>query len=179
MKLSHLIEVLNQYKKSFDEKNYDPDVVVRTDDFEERELINDFCVSASSERDGMYLCLFTYDENAWKSNENTETEVEPCEKEPSKTIEKERMTQKEFNEKYKDFIEEGYSGMELVNETLIWYIDKVMEALIKIPDFKLRTITLSMYQSKPPLSRIRGNTPVGSSLRRTSLTYATHHSVTP
>ena len=60
---------------------------------------------------------------------------------PLKTIEKERMTQKEFNEKYKDFIEEGYSGMELINETLIWYIDKMMKTLIKIPEFKLHTIT--------------------------------------
>lgn len=60
---------------------------------------------------------------------------------PLKTIEKERMTQKEFNEKYKDFIEEGYSGMELTNETLIWYIDKMMKTLVKIPEFKLYTIT--------------------------------------
>lgn len=60
---------------------------------------------------------------------------------PLKIIEKERMTQKQFNEKYKDFIEEGYSGMELINETLIWYIDKMMKTLIKIPGFKLYTIT--------------------------------------
>lgn len=63
---------------------------------------------------------------------------------PLKTIEKERMTKNEFNEKYKDFIEEGYPGMELINETLIWYIDKVMETLIKIPNFKLHTITYKL-----------------------------------
>lgn len=60
---------------------------------------------------------------------------------PLKNNREKRMTQKEFNEKYKDFIKEGYSGMELINETLIWYIDKIMKTLIKIPGFKLYTIT--------------------------------------
>lgn len=135
MKLSHLIEILNQYKKSFDEKNYDPDVVVRTDDFEERDLFDDFCVSVSSNRDGHYLCLFTYDENA------EVTEVTESKEEPLEELEKEQMTKEEFNEKYKDYIEEGYPGMELTNKTLIWYIDKAFEDIVKIPNFKLKKIT--------------------------------------
>lgn len=73
MKLSRLTEVLNNYKKSFDEKNYDPEVVIRIDDLEELELVDDFCTSISSIRDGVYICLFTYDENA----KYTENEVKP------------------------------------------------------------------------------------------------------
>lgn len=61
--------------------------------------------------------------------------------EPSKKIKEEQMTKKEFNEKFKNFIEKGYPGMELINETLIWYIAKAMESLIKIPDFKLYSIS--------------------------------------
>lgn len=135
MKLSHLIKVLNEYKESFDKSNYDPDVVIRTDDFEERDLFDDFCVSVSSNRDGQYLCLFTYDENT----EIKET-IEP-EKEPLEELEEKQMTKEEFNEKYKDYIEEGHPGMELTNKTLIWYIDKAFEDIIKIPNFKFKTIS--------------------------------------
>lgn len=63
MKLSRLTEVLNCYNKDFVEKGYDPDVVVRTDDFEELELVDDFCTSISTERDGIYVCLFTFEES--------------------------------------------------------------------------------------------------------------------
>lgn len=132
MKLSHLIEVLNQYKKSFDEKNYDPDVVVRTDDFEERELFDDFCVSVSSNRDGHYLCLFTYDENA---------EIKPSQEEPMEELEEKQMTQEEFNEKYKDFIEEGCPGMTLNNKTIIYYINDAFHEIVKIPNFKFKEIS--------------------------------------
>lgn len=142
MKLSHLVKVLNEYKKSFDESNFDPDVVVRTDNFEERDLFNDFCVSMSNMRDDRYLCLFTYDENAKKENcEKIEISQEEILEEPSEELEKEQMTKEEFNEKYKDYIEEGYPGMELTNKTLIWYIDKAFEDIVKIPNFKLKKIT--------------------------------------
>lgn len=149
MKLSHLVKVLNEYKKSFDESNFDPDVVVRTDDFEERDLFDDFCISMSNMKDKRnfrrtcrYFCLFTYDENAKKEDcEKIEIPQEEILEEPSEELEKEQMTKEEFNEKYKDYIEEGYPGMELTNKTLIWYIDKAFEDIVKIPNFKLKKIT--------------------------------------
>lgn len=49
------------------------------------------------------------------------------------------MTAKEFNEKYKAFLEEGNYGMAL-KEELIPYVDNIFQNLIKIPGFKYTQI---------------------------------------
>lgn len=46
----------------------------------------------------------------------------------------------EFNEKYKQYLEEGHYGMDLEGKELIEYIDKMFEVLILIPGFKYSQI---------------------------------------
>ena len=45
-------------------------------------------------------------------------------------------TSKEFNEKYKDFLEERYYGLAIENEEVIKYLDEQFQDFIKIPGFK-------------------------------------------
>jgi len=55
------------------------------------------------------------------------------------------MTQEEFNEKYKDFIEEGFSGLEFDNPVATEYLDKEFQELIKIPGFKFSQIKFKWF----------------------------------
>lgn len=50
------------------------------------------------------------------------------------------MTRTEFNEKYKDYLEDRFTGLELSNEEVIEYLDKEFEELIKLPNFKYSQI---------------------------------------
>ena len=50
------------------------------------------------------------------------------------------MTANEFNEKYKEFLEQGHYGMGFDHEEAIEYLDKEFEELIKIPHFKYTQI---------------------------------------
>lgn len=50
------------------------------------------------------------------------------------------MTQIEFNEKYKDYLKDRFSGLELSNPEVIEYLDKEFEELIKLPNFKYSQI---------------------------------------
>ena len=50
------------------------------------------------------------------------------------------MTTDKFNEKYKDYIEEGHYGLDIENENIIKYLDDVFKDLIKIPGFKYSQI---------------------------------------
>lgn len=50
------------------------------------------------------------------------------------------MTVNEFNEKYKDYLEEGHYGLDLNNPNIIKYLDEIFEGLIKIPGFKYTQI---------------------------------------
>jgi hypothetical protein len=50
------------------------------------------------------------------------------------------MTADEFDEKYKDFLEEGHYGLDLYNEEAIQYLDKEFQELIKIPGFRYSQI---------------------------------------
>ena len=50
------------------------------------------------------------------------------------------MTRTEFNEKYKAYLEDRFSGLELSNPEVIEYLDKEFEELIKIPNFKYSQI---------------------------------------
>lgn len=69
MKLSYLTEVLNKYKVNFEKDGLpDPEVVVRVNGGDELELVDDFCSSISTLREGQYVCLFTYDEKEYFSD---------------------------------------------------------------------------------------------------------------
>lgn len=50
------------------------------------------------------------------------------------------MTTPEFNEKYKDFLEEGHYGLALIDEEAIAYLDEKFQDFIKRPDFKYSQI---------------------------------------
>lgn len=50
------------------------------------------------------------------------------------------MTSEEFDEKYKDFLEEGHYGLDLYNEEAIQYLDEEFRELIKIPGFQYSQI---------------------------------------
>jgi hypothetical protein len=50
------------------------------------------------------------------------------------------MTSEEFNEKYKDFLEEGHYGLALSKPEAIEYLDQEFEELIKIPGFQYSQI---------------------------------------
>jgi len=50
------------------------------------------------------------------------------------------MTSKEFNEKYKDYLEEGHYGMFLDKIEALEYLDGEFQELIKIPGFKYSQI---------------------------------------
>lgn len=59
----------------------------------------------------------------------------PCNGNPCNTNILE-MTSFEFNEKYKDYLEEGYYGLSINIPEVVDYLDKEFSMLIKIPDFK-------------------------------------------
>ena len=50
------------------------------------------------------------------------------------------MTAEQFNNKYKDYLEEGHYGLDLYKPEAIEYLDKEFEELIKIPGFKYSQI---------------------------------------
>ena len=50
------------------------------------------------------------------------------------------MTTDQFNEKYKDFLEEGHYGLALIGDEAIAYLDEKFQEFIKRPDFKYSQI---------------------------------------
>jgi hypothetical protein len=52
------------------------------------------------------------------------------------------MTRQEFNEKYKQWIPEGWSGLDFDVPQVTEYVDKIMQDLIMIPGFELHQIKL-------------------------------------
>lgn len=52
------------------------------------------------------------------------------------------MTANDFNEKYKDYLEESYYGLNFEHKESIIFLDNVMKDLIKIPGFKYQQIKL-------------------------------------
>jgi hypothetical protein len=66
------------------------------------------------------------------------------------------MSVTEFNEKYKDYLEEGHYGLDISNSKVVEYLDKVFEELIKYPNFQYSQIKLkwnqsSVYTNLPPM----------------------------
>ena len=49
-------------------------------------------------------------------------------------------TTKEFNEKYKDYIEEGHYGMDIGEPSILAYVDQIFNDLTQIPGFKYQQI---------------------------------------
>lgn len=49
-------------------------------------------------------------------------------------------TTKEFNDKYKDYIEEGHYGMDIHEPSIIAYVDEIFNDLTWIPGFKFQQI---------------------------------------
>jgi hypothetical protein len=52
------------------------------------------------------------------------------------------MTQKQFNEKYKQWIPDGWSGLDFDIPQVTEYLDTVMQDMIMIPGFELHQIKL-------------------------------------
>ena len=52
------------------------------------------------------------------------------------------MTQKEFNDKYKQWIPQGWGGLEFDKPKVTEYLDKEMQDLIMIPGFELHQIKM-------------------------------------
>ena len=51
-------------------------------------------------------------------------------------------TTDEFNNKYLDYLEEGYYGLAIEDERVVKYLDQMFEGLIKIPGFQYSQIKL-------------------------------------
>ena len=49
-------------------------------------------------------------------------------------------TSKEFNDKYKDYIEEGHYGMDISEPSVLAYVDQIFNDLTQIPGFKFQQI---------------------------------------
>ena len=58
------------------------------------------------------------------------------------------MTAEEFNEKYKQYIPEGWYGLGFNISDVTDYLDKVMEELILIPGFELHQIKLKFNMAR-------------------------------
>ncbi len=50
------------------------------------------------------------------------------------------MTTEEFNEKYKDYLEDGFYGLSISNTNFINWLDKRFQTFIKIPGFRYHQI---------------------------------------
>ena len=61
-------------------------------------------------------------------------------------------TSKEFNEKYKEYIEEGHYGMDINEPSVLAYVDQIFNDLIKIPGFQF-----SQIKTKFGLARVYTN----------------------
>jgi hypothetical protein len=68
------------------------------------------------------------------------------------TILKTMRTIKEFNEKYKDYIEEGHYGMDIHEPSVLAYVDQIFSDLIKIPGFEF-----SQIKTKYGMARVYTN----------------------
>jgi hypothetical protein len=68
------------------------------------------------------------------------------------TILKTMRTSKEFNEKYKEYIEEGHYGMDINEPSVLAYVDQIFNDLKEIPGFQF-----SQVKTKYGLARVYTN----------------------
>jgi hypothetical protein len=61
-------------------------------------------------------------------------------------------TSKEFNDKYKEYIEEGHYGMDINEPSVLAYVDQIFNDLIQIPGFQF-----SQIKTKYGLARVYTN----------------------
>ena len=74
------------------------------------------------------------------------------------------MLMTEFNEKYKEFLSLGYSGLEIDNELVIKFLDQIFENyLTKIEDFRYYQIKIK-FNSIRFYSSLDTNNILGSAL---------------
>ena len=52
------------------------------------------------------------------------------------------MTQIEFNQKYRQWIPQGWSGLDFDDPKVTEYLDKIMQDMIMIPGFELHQIKM-------------------------------------
>jgi len=52
------------------------------------------------------------------------------------------MTSDEFNNKYKNYLEERHYGLAIDKESVVDFLDNIFKDLIEIPDFKYSQIKL-------------------------------------
>lgn len=69
------------------------------------------------------------------------------------------MTSIEFNNKYIDYLEEGYNGLSLEDNNMIEYLDKEFQEFIKIPGFRYSQIKqkfewFRFYSKEVPLDKV-------------------------
>lgn len=55
------------------------------------------------------------------------------------------MTTEEFNNKYKDYLVEGYYGCELGLEEALKYLNSKFQEYVKLPNFKYQQIKSKFY----------------------------------
>jgi hypothetical protein len=58
------------------------------------------------------------------------------------------MTQQEFNNKYKQYIPEGWYGLSFDIPEVTEYLDSVMQDLITMPEFELKQIKLKYNMAR-------------------------------
>lgn len=58
------------------------------------------------------------------------------------------MTTEQFNEKYKQWIPQGWDGLEFDIPEVTEYLDKVMQDMITIPGFELNQIKLKFGMAR-------------------------------
>jgi len=72
-------------------------------------------------------------------------------------------TSKEFNEKYKDYLEEGHYGMDIEVPAILTYVDQIFQDLTEIPGFQFSQIKIkygmarvytNLYDIMPFVGRI-------------------------
>ena len=72
-----------------------------------------------------------------------EAATAPTDRNPTTTKTKSRaMTREEFNHKYKQWIPEGWSGLDFDIPEVTEYMDKTMQDMILIPGFELHQIKM-------------------------------------
>ena len=52
------------------------------------------------------------------------------------------MTTTDFNEKYKEYLEDGHYGLDISIPSVVSYLNEMFEGLVKIPGFKYSQIKL-------------------------------------
>lgn len=58
------------------------------------------------------------------------------------------MTVEEFDEKYKDYLEEGHYGLAINDPKVIEYLDNKFQEFIKVPGFKYMQIKLKFGMAR-------------------------------